>query len=109
MGFWNKLFGKAAAGSIRCGGCGVVYTPGVDAVCTTSTETDEYFQKKGAVTIRLTDSESSRRPEVLMIGKSTVPDNPYVRSSEATILRLGPKIGWQCQKCHTMNAWKPHR
>jgi hypothetical protein len=85
--------------SIRCTGCGMTCTIGVDAICVTGDEVMDWLTGGGATVV-------GKLPQSLMI-MQTKPDNPNVQQSKATILQVGPKLGWECGKCHAKNSWRP--
>lgn len=83
--------------SLNCENCGEKYHPGKDAMCLTS---EEMVGMMGAVIGQL--------PSFLLVShpkKNRTQES--LASDEATIMRLGPTRGWQCDKCKSINKWNP--
>ncbi len=83
--------------SLKCENCFEKYQLGKDAMCLTS---EEMKGMMGAVI--------GQFPTFLLVShskKSATQES--LASDEATIMRLGPTRGWQCDKCKFVNRWNP--
>jgi|ERR1017187_901650 hypothetical protein len=88
--------------ALSCSNCGTVYRLGQDAIAITSEEIMGALLGAGNLVM------GNMRAN-LMIGRSEISENPKLKESCETILRVGPSRGWTCGKCKHDNTWAPIR
>ena len=81
--------------TLVCGKCAERYVLGVDAMSLTS---EEMAGMMGGMIGSMPDFLRVAHP------KGTA-NSAALAGDEATIMRLGPARGWECDKCQHVNRW----